>query len=78
MCDCFTCRNRDNDDVLMAYYQGYADALKSEINALKEAGIQQGSIGDKGLEGEYACAVLNYQETMCLLQELQEKTGKVL
>ena len=78
MCDCFTCRNRDNDDILMAYYQGYAEATRSELNALKEAGIKRGSIGDDGLPGEYACAEYNYQTTLCLLHDLRKKTGRSL
>lgn len=72
-CQCFTCRNKDNIDALIAYYTGCYDTLKEVIELTEEC--QYGNKLNKDLAFKSLLAKLNY-ERYCngvLLEEVELK-----
>lgn len=72
-CQCFTCRNSDNEDMIFGYYMGQIEVMLSGLRVFKELKIKCGKLEEKTPEGEYACLRWNLQETLALCGELVKK-----
>ncbi len=72
-CQCFTCRNKDNIDALIAYYTGCYDTLKEVIELTEEC--QYGNKLNKDLAFKSLLAKLNYERDCngVLLEEVELK-----
>lgn len=72
-CQCFTCRNRDNIDALIAYYTGCYETLKEVIELTEEC--QYGNKLNKDLAFKSLLAKLNYERDCngVLLEEVELK-----
>lgn len=72
-CQCFTCRNKDNADALIAYYTGCYETLKEIIELTKEC--QCDNKLNKDLAFKSLLAKLNYERDCngVLLEEVELK-----
>lgn len=72
-CQCFTCRNKDNVDALIAYYTGCYETLKEIIELTKEC--QCDNKLNKDLAFKSLLAKLNYERDCngVLLEEVELK-----
>lgn len=72
-CECFTCRNSGNPELLEAYYTGQVEALKPVLESLKRNGIKKGRVEDQNLEGLLACVDYEYNACGTYLEEVKNR-----
>lgn len=71
-CKCFTCRNRDKPELLMAYYEGYIEACNAILLWAKRNNIKAGSIADDDIHGLVARVEFDRDESLYLLHETKK------
>lgn len=77
MCDCFTCRNRDNIDLLYGYYTSEYRFNKTTYEYLEKLGYKCGSLSDKdGIPRLMAILSCDQMGSGCLLSEVEDKFMK--
>jgi hypothetical protein len=78
MCDCFTCKNKDNVEALYGYYKSLLEHATTTYNDLKEAGITPTNINDSSIGG-VMCRCKHEMDTATgFLNEIEEKRSKTL
>lgn len=75
-CQCFTCRNHDKPELLIAYYEGYIEACNAILLWAKRNNTKAGSIADDGIHGMIARVAFDRDESMYLLEEAKKYMAK--
>lgn len=78
MCDCFTCKNKDNVEALYGYYNSLLEYATRTYNDLKEAGITPTNIDDSSLGGVMCRCEYEIDTATEFLAEIEEKRLKTL
>ena len=69
-CNCFLCRNSDNNDMLFGYLFAQIEEYIYLLNLLLKMNVHVGSIGDKDLGGEMAALEYNLIGSLDYLEEI--------
>lgn len=76
-CQCFYCRNKDKQELIDAYNEGYIDACNIFLKWAEDNNISLGPVEGNTIESLHTQMRWNRDSTACLLETKEDSFGKI-